>query len=154
MRIEERIKKLGIELPESSPPGAMYVPVKQCGNTLYVSGQIPSIDGKPVFTGKIGKERDLAYGQEAARLCAINMLAALKYYLGNLDEIKEVTKILAFVSSDVGFDKQHLVVNAASQLLYDVWGESGRQARSAVGTNQLPLDVSVEIEGIFEIWGK
>lgn len=151
MKIEQRLEQLGIALPAPAPPGALYVPVKQLGNTLYVSGHIPHKDGVPAYTGKIGGERSLAYGQEAARLCVLNMLASLKQFTGDLDRIGGVVKLLAFVSSETGFAEQHLVVNAASELLMDLFGEAGAHARSAVGTNQLPLDVSVEIEGIFEL---
>ncbi|MCR8656786.1 RidA family protein [Paenibacillus endoradicis] len=151
MNIEERIVKLGIKIPPNSPPGALYVPVKQVGQVLYVSGQVPMINGVPVYTGKVGTERSIAYAQDAARLCITNMVAALKYYTGNLDDIKGCIKLMAFVSSEVGFDQQHIVVNAASQLLMDIFGEEGKHARSAVGTNQLPMNVTVEIEGIFEL---
>ena len=89
--------------------------------------------------------------QEAARLCIVNMLSAVLAYTGDLDKIKNVVKVQAFVSSVVGFDKQHIVINAASQLLYDVFGEPGRHARTAIGTNQLPMDAPVEIEAIFEV---
>ena len=152
MKIEKIINEIGLNLPISSPPGAKYTPVKQCGNSLYVSGQIPLVDGKVFYTGKIGEERDLEYGEKAAKVCIINMLAALKNHLGDLDKIKNVTKLLAFVSSANGFDKQHLVINAASELLINIFGESGQHARSAIGVNQLPMDATVEIEGIFEIW--
>lgn len=152
MEIEQRISELGITLPAPAGPGALYVPVKRLGQGLYVSGHIPMQDGKPVYTGKVGSERSLEYAQEAARLCVINMLTSLKAYTGNLDQIKGVVKLLAFVNSEVGFDRQHLVVNAASRLLMDIFGEAeGAHARSAVGTNQLPMDVTVEIEGIFEL---
>lgn len=150
MNAEIKLKQLGIELPPSSPPGAMYVPVKQTGNVLYVSGQVPMKAGKPIYTGKVGSQRSIEYGQEAARLCVVNMLAALKDYLGDLDKVKSVVKLLAFVNSETGFDQQHIVINAASELLYEVFGEAGRHARSAVGTNQLPMDVTVEIEAIIE----
>lgn len=151
MLIEKRIEELGIKLPPSSPPGAMYVPVKQLGSALFISGQVPMRDGKPCFTGKVGTERSLEYAQDAARMCVVNMLAAVKDYLGDLDKVKNVVKLQAFVNSEVGFDKQHLVINAASQMLFDIFGEAGRHARTAVGTNQLPMDVTVEIEAIFEI---
>lgn len=151
MKIEQRIKELGIELPPASPPGALYIPVKQVGQVLYVSGQVPMVNGVPVYTGKVGNERSISYAQDAARLCIVNMLAALSHYTGDLDKVKGCLKLLAFVSSEVGFDEQHIVINAASQLLFDVFGEEGRHARSAVGTNQLPMNVTVEIEGIFEL---
>ena len=151
MKIEKRIEELGIKLPASSPPGAMYVPVKQVGNVLFISGQVPFVNGELAYAGKVGEERTFEEGQQAARVCIINMLAAVKDYLGDLDKVKNVVKLQAFVNSKVGFDKQHIVVNAASELLYDVFGEIGRHARTAVGTNQLPMDATVEIEAIFEI---
>lgn len=151
MIIEEKIKQLGIDLPEMSKPGAMYVPVKQLGNALFISGQVPFVDGVMQFPGHVGEEVTLEEAQEAARICIINMLAAVRYYLGDLDKVKNVVKLQAFVNSKTGFNQQHIVINAASQLLYDVFGESGRHARTAVGTNQLPMDAPVEIEAIFEI---
>lgn len=153
MKIENHIRALGIDLPPSSPPGAMYLPVKRLGNALFVSGQVPMQNGAPRYTGKVGGERSVEYGQEAARVCTINMLAAVREYLGDLDKVRNVVKLQAFVSSEVGFVEQHLVANAASQLLCDVFGAAGRHARTAVGTNQLPMDVTVEIEAIFEIEG-
>lgn len=151
MQIEKRIEKLGLELPKPQPPGALYVPVKRSKNLLFLSGQVPMRDGVPIYTGKIGNERDLEYGIEAAKMCVLNMLSSLKDYCGDLDKIKEVIKLQIFVSSDIGFGKQHIVGNAASQILIDVFGTAGYHARTAVGTNQLPLNFSVEIEGIFDI---
>jgi enamine deaminase RidA (YjgF/YER057c/UK114 family) len=151
MNIEKKIENLGITLPDDTKPRAMYVPVKQLGNALFIAGQVPFVDGRLAYQGKVGKERTMEEAQDAARICIINMLAAVKGYLGDLDKVKNVVKVQAFVSSEVGFMDQHLVVNAASQLLYEVFGEAGRHARTAVGTNQLPMDATVEIEAIFEI---
>lgn len=151
MNTEQKLLAMGIELPEASAPKAMYIPVKQVGNLLFVSGQIPLRNGQLAYTGKLGKDLSLAEGEEAARICIINMLSALKSYLNDLDKIKNVVKLQAFVSSEPGFDKQHILINAASQMLYDVFGECGRHTRTAIGTNQLPLDAPVEIEAIFEI---
>lgn len=151
MKIEERIKELGIDLPEAAAPAAMYVPVKQTGNLLFISGQIPVKDGKMVYTGKAGEERTLEEAQAAARLCAINIISAVKAHLGDLDKVASIVKITAFVASKTGFDKQHLVANGASELLFDVFGEAGRHTRSAVSVNQLPLDATVEVEAIVEI---
>ncbi len=151
MNAEQKLSAMGIELPEASAPKAMYIPVKQVGNLLFVSGQIPLRNGQLAYTGKLGKELSLAEGEEAARICIINMLSALKGYLNDLDKIKNVVKLQAFVSCVPGFDKQHILINAASQMLYDVFGECGRHTRTAIGTNQLPLDAPVEIEAIFEI---
>ena len=151
MNAEQKLSAMGIELPEASAPKAMYIPVKQVGNLLFVSGQIPLRNGQLAYTGKLGKDLSLAEGEEAARICIINMLSALKGYLNDLDKIKNVVKLQAFVSCVPGFDKQHILINAASQMLYDVFGECGRHTRTAIGTNQLPLDAPVEIEAIFEI---
>lgn len=151
MQVEKKIEELGIQLPEMSKPGAMYIPVKQIGNALFISGQVPFVDGVMQYPGHVGEEVSLEEAQGAARLCVINMLAAVRYYLGDLDKVKNVVKLQAFVNSKTGFNQQHIVVNAASQLLYDVFGEAGRHARTAVGTNQLPMDAPVEIEAIFEV---
>ena len=150
MKIEARIKELGIELPGMSAPKAMYVPVVQTGNLCFVSGQLPMI-GNQLCTGKVGETRTLEEAQEAARTCIINGMAALRAHLGDLDRVKRIVKLQAFVASKTGFDQQHIVVNAASQLLYDVFGEPGRHARTAVGLNQLPLDATIEIEMIVEV---
>lgn len=151
MNIERRIEELGIQLPDSSPPKAMYVPVKQAGNLLFVSGQVPVADGSMLYPGHVGDEVTLEQAQEAARQCTINMLSALRVYLGDLDKVKSIVKLQAFVNSKTGFNKQHIVVNAASQLLYDVFGEAGRHSRTAVGVNQLPMDAPIEIEAVVEI---
>lgn len=151
MITEKRIEELDIDLPLASPPGAMYVPVKQLGSALFVAGQVPFVDGKLEVSGKVGDTVSMEEAQEAARRCIINLLAALKDYLSDLDKVKNITKIQVFVNSKVGFMEQHIVANAASQLLFDVFGEKGRHARTAVGTNQLPMDAPVEIEAIVEI---
>ena len=151
MLIEKRIEELGIKLPAASPPRAMYIPVKRLGNALFVSGQVPMKDGKPVYTGKVGSERSIEYACEAAKLCIMNMLAAIKGYLGDLDRVINIVKLQAFINSETGFNKQHIVANAASELLFEIFGEAGRHARTAVGTSQLPLDFTVEIEAVIEI---
>lgn len=151
MNAEKKLAALGISLPEQSEPKAMYIPVKQLGNALFISGQVPFQDGALLYTGKVGKELSLEQAQEAARCCVVNMLAAVKYYLGDLDKVKNVVKLQAFVSSETGFDQQHIVINAASELLYEVFGEAGRHARTAVAVNQLPMNAPVEIEAIFEV---
>lgn len=150
MIAEKRLKEMGIELPALSAPKALYVPVVQTGNLCYVSGQIPMLDGELLYSGKVGEERTLEEGQEAARICAVNLLAALRAHLGDLDKIVRIVKLQAFVNSKTGFMQQHIVVNAASQLLYDALGEKGHHARTAVGVNQLPMDATVEIEAIVE----
>ena len=151
MNAEEKIPELGLVLPEQSAPKAMYIPVKQVGNILFVSGQVPFENGELKYAGKVGSDLSLEEAQDAARLCIINLLSAVRYHLGSLDLVKNVVKVQAFVNSTVGFDKQHIVVNAASQLLFEVFGEAGRHARPAVGTNHLPMDAAVEIEAILEV---
>lgn len=151
MNVENKLAEMGISLPAMSAPKALYVPVVRTGNLLYVSGQIPMIDGKVLFSGKLGAERTPEEGEEAARACAINILATLKAELGDLDRVKRIVKLQAFVSSAPGFYQQHIVANAASQLLYDALGEVGHHARTAISVNQLPMDVTVEIEAIVEV---
>ncbi|HDR4457118.1 hypothetical protein CON48_13525 [Bacillus thuringiensis] len=151
MKVEQRIEELGIILPKTSPAKALYVPVKQIGNFLFVSGQAPFINANLAYTGKAGGERTLEEAQEAARLCIINTLAAVKEYIGDLDRIVNVIKLQAFVNSETDFDQQHIVINAASKLLHDIFGIEGQHARTAIGANQLPMNITVEIDCIFEV---
>lgn len=151
MEIEKKLEKLKITLPEQGAPAAMFVAVKQTGNILFTSGQLPFSDGKLLYSGKVGDTVTKEQAEECAYHCIINMLSALKGYLGDLDKIRSVIKVQAFVNSAVGFQEQHIVVNAASDLLFKVFGEEGRHARTAVGTNQLPMDAPVEIEAILEV---
>lgn len=151
MTIDEKLSELGITLPEAAAPAAMYVPVRQAGNILFVSGQIPVSGGKPVYTGKAGGERSLEEAKSAARLCAINILAAVKNHLGSLDKVRNVLKLQIFVNSAAGFAQQHLVANGASELIAEVFGEAGRHARTAVGVPELPMDVTVEVEAMIEV---
>lgn len=151
MNVENKIKELGIEIPEMAAPAAMYVPIKQTGNLVFISGQIPVVGGQLQYAGQAGDDKTLEEAQESARLCAINVVAALKAHLGDLDRVKSIVKITVFVSSKTGFQKQHLVANGASQLLFDVFGESGRHTRSAVSVNELPLNALTEVEAIVEV---
>lgn len=153
MDAEKRIEELGIELPASSPAKAMYISAKRVGSTLYVSGQIPMLGGEMPLRGRVGAELTLEQAQEAARTCAINLLAVVRSELGSLDAVRNVVKLQGFVASAEGFFEQHLVVNAASQLLFDVFGEAGRHARTAVAVPALPMNAPVEIEAIFEVGG-
>jgi enamine deaminase RidA (YjgF/YER057c/UK114 family) len=129
----------------------MYIPVKIIGNIAYVSGQIPIKDGKITCTGKVGKDVTTEQAQEAAKQIALNTLSALHEYAGGLNKIKNVVKVVGFVASADGFNEQPAVINAFSQIMVDVFGECGLHARSAVGTNELPMNISVEIESVFEI---
>jgi enamine deaminase RidA (YjgF/YER057c/UK114 family) len=151
MNIYDRLEQLSITLPCPPARGGIYTPVKQSGCMLYVSGQGPSINGKPAYTGKAGDQRTVEEAQEAARICAMNMLSVLNEYVKDLNRIKGVVKLLGFVESSPGFNEQPTVINAASQLFVDVFGNDGWHARSAVGVNELPSDITVEIEGIFEL---
>lgn len=146
-----RLKRLGIELPKAPTPVASYVPAVRSGDLLFLSGQGPKVDGTPVFTGKVGTDLSEDEGREAARLCAINLLAVTHAELGSLDEVARIVKLLAWVASDAGFTRQPYVVNGASDLLVEVFGDRGVHARSAIGTNQLPFDIAVEIEMIVEV---
>jgi len=150
MNVYENMRKHKLEMIVDTPIGGEYVKVKQCGNLLYVSGQGPIKDGKPVCTGKLG-ELSLEQGQEAARICALNILGCLHGYLGDLNKVKNVVKLLAFVSCTDDFGLQPQVVNKASEVFVQAFGESGRHARSAIGTNSLPSNIPVEVEAIFEI---
>jgi len=151
MDLNKRLEELKIELPAPPPKGGIYAPVKQVGNTLYVSGQGPTINGVPQITGQAGAERTVEEAQEAAKMCIYNMLSTLQAYVGDLNKIKGAVKLLAFVASAPGFNDQPKVINAGSQILVDVFGEEGYAARSAIGTNELPGGITVEIEGMFEL---
>lgn len=151
MDVYGKLKELNITLPDLPPKGGIYKPVKQIGNLLYVSGQGATIKGVPEIVGKVGADRTIEEGQQAARLCALNALSTLEDYLGDLNKIKSVVKTLGFVASAAGFNSQPKVVDGASGLYRDIWGEDGVGARSAIGVNELPGNITVEIEYIFEI---
>lgn len=152
MDVYAKLKELNLELPEVPPLGGKYKPVKQAGNMLYVSGQGPTEKGIPVIRGKVGTERTIEEGQQAARMCVMNALSNLHAYLGDLNRIKSLVKMLAFVESAPNFNQQPKVIDGASYLLAEIFGEDrGVGARSAIGTNELPGDITVEIEFIFEI---
>ena len=153
MDIYEKLRDMNLELPPAPTLGGVYVPVKRMGNLLFTAGQGCTKDGIPVITGKAGGSVTIEDAQEAARICTLNMLSVLHAYTGDLNTIKAVVKILGFVASAPGFNEQPRVMNAASQLLVDVFGEAGAHARSAIGTNELPGDMTVEVEGIFEMMG-
>ncbi len=149
--IENRLREMGITLPQAAAPAANYRPFMHVGSQVITSGQLPLRDGQLVATGRLGAEVDLARGQEAAKWCAVNILAQAKAALGDLDKIKTIVKITVFVASTPDFTEQHLVANGASDLLADVLGDRGRHARSAVGVASLPLNAAVEIEAIIEV---
>ena len=149
--IETRLGELGIELPETAASVANYVPVARSGDLLFVSGQLPMKDGKVVWTGTVGDLLSIEEGAEAARLCAINMLAQLRAALdGDLNRVKRVVRLGGFVASAGDFSAQPQVINGASDLMVDLFGDAGRHARAAVGVSVLPLGAAVEVEGLFE----
>jgi len=150
--IEARLAELNISLPQAAAPAANYVPYSISGSVLYLSGQLPMENGKLAVTGHLGDDVDVATGQRAAELCAINLLAQMKAALGgDLGRVRRVVKLNGFVSSAPSFVEQHLVINGASNLLVAVLGDVGKHARSAVGTAALPLNAAVEIDAIVEI---
>jgi enamine deaminase RidA (YjgF/YER057c/UK114 family) len=148
---EERLQELGVDLPAPAAPVAAYVPCVRTRNLVYVSGQVPSVDGKPTHLGHLGDDVDLEAGRAAARTCAVNVLAALKAELGELSRVRRVVKVTGFVASTPGFTDHPKVVNAASELFGEVFGDAGRHARAAVGVAALPMGVPVEVEAIVEV---
>lgn len=151
-RIEERLRELAIELPEASTPGANYVPAVRSSNLLFLTGQLSQWNGERRFIGKLGREFDVAAGQQAARLCALNLIAHLQRALdGDLDRVVRCVRIAGYVNSVPDFTAQSQVVNGASDLFVAVFGEAGRHTRMAVGVSALPYDVAVEVEGVFEV---
>jgi enamine deaminase RidA (YjgF/YER057c/UK114 family) len=148
---EAALHRLGIALPAPAKPVAAYIPTRLAGNLLYVSGQIPIRDGKLLATGQVGSVVSMDQARECAVQCTLNALAAAKAALGSLDRIAQVVRVGCFVACEAGFGDQPKVANAASELLVEVFGENGRHARAAVGTNALPLNVPVEIEYLFEV---
>ncbi len=149
--IQNRLAALGVALPAAAAPAANYVPFAQSGKLILTSGQLPISDGKLAVTGLLGRELDVAAGREAARLCAINVLAQLQAATGDLEKIARLVKITVFVASTPDFTEQHLVANGASDFLVEVLGEAGRHARAAVGMASLPLNAAVEVEAIAEL---
>lgn len=148
--IEKRLSDLGITLPEAAAPAANYVPFMGSGNLVFTAGQLPLKDGKLTVTGLLGRDVDVAGGKEAAKQCAVNILAQAKAALGDLEKIRRIVKISVFVASSSDFTEQHLVANGASDFLVAALGERGKHARSAVGVASLPLNAAVEIEAIIE----
>ncbi|HZN77369.1 MAG TPA: RidA family protein [Micromonosporaceae bacterium] len=145
-----RLAELGLTVPEVVPPVAAYVPAVQTGNHVYVSGQLPNADGKLLATGKVGSDVTPERAKELARVCALNALAAVEALVG-LSRVTKVVKVVGFVASAEGFTGQPEVINGASELFNEVFGDAGRHARSAVGVAELPRGTPVEVEVIVEI---
>lgn len=148
---EARLKTLGLQLPPPPKPIASYVPAVRTGNLIFLAGQGPMADGKPTITGKVGAEVTEEAANKAARATILTQLSVLRAEIGSLDRVRRIVKVVGFVNSAPGFTRQPWVMNGASDLLVEVFGEAGRHARSSVGVNELPLNIPVEIELVVEV---
>ena len=151
MSTEENLKKLNINLPKAPDPVGAYVASKIVGNLVFISGQLPIDSEGKLIKGKIGKELNLEQGQQAAKFCALNLLAQLKKICGSLDKVKGCVKITGYVNSIDSFVDQPKIINGASDLISQIFGDKGKHTRAAVSVNSLPLGAAVEVEGIFEV---
>ena len=149
-RIDDRLRELGLSLPPPRAPMANYVPARRVGNLIYTAGQV-SGNAENEIKGKLGAELSVEQGQAAARLCALNCLAALLTVIDTLDNVTQLVRVGAFVNSAAGFNQQPAVANGASDLLVEIFGEPGRHARTAIGVNELPAGFAVEVELIAEV---
>lgn len=150
-RVDGKLKEIGLNLPEIPKPVAAYIPAKQSGKLVFTAGQLPMVNGELVSKGLLGQDVDVEEANNAARICTLNALAAIKGVIGDLDRIKQIVRVVGYVASVPTFTQQPAVVNGASELLLEVFGEVGKHARSAVGMAVLPLNASVEIELTVEI---
>jgi enamine deaminase RidA (YjgF/YER057c/UK114 family) len=148
---EERLTELGLSLPEVAAPAGAYVPALRSGSYVFTSGQLPLVDGKLPATGKVGAEVDADTAKDLARTAALNALAAVKAEVGDLSSVRRVVEVLGFVASAPDFTSQSQVINGASELFGEVFGDAGKHARSAIGVAVLPLDAPVEVEVIVEV---
>ena len=150
--IEIKLKELGLTLPQAPKPVASYIPTLIVSDLLFTSGNLPALDGKITYTGKMGeKNNTLETGYEASKLATLNSLSAVKEKLGSLSKIKRVVKVTGYVNSSAGFCDQPKVINGASDLLVSIFGEDGKHVRSAIGVSELPLNALVEIEFIYQV---
>ena len=150
MSVYEKLKELRLELPAVSPPAALFQPFVRSGNLMFLSGHIAKLDGKP-WSGKLGKDISLEEGKNAARAVALDLVGTLQAATEDLNRIRRIVKLLVLVNSDPSFTEQHLVANGASELLFEIFGESGKHARSAFGVAQIPFGSCVEIELVAEV---
>jgi enamine deaminase RidA (YjgF/YER057c/UK114 family) len=149
--VEARLSELGITLPEAAAPAANYVPYVVTGTLVFVSGQLPMEEGRIKYKGRLGDDLSLEEGQQAARLCGLNLIAQVRAACGDLDHVRRVVRLGGFVASSPAFTDHPKVVNGASDLMVEVFAEAGRHSRAAVGVAALPLGAAVEVDGIFEI---
>jgi enamine deaminase RidA (YjgF/YER057c/UK114 family) len=150
-QIEDKLNLLELKLPEVSKPVAAYIPAKQTGNLVFTAGQLPMVNGELISKGLLGQDVEIDEANKAARICTLNALAAIKGVIGDLDRIKQIVRVVGYVASVPTFTQQPAVVNGASELLLEIFGENGKHARSAVGMAVLPLNASVEIELTVEV---
>ena len=150
-KIEERLLEISLVIPDLSPPLAAYIPAKQTGNLVFTAGQLPMVNGELISKGLLGQDVEIDEANKAARICTLNALAAIKGVIGDLDRIKQIVRVVGYVASVPTFTQQPAVVNGASELLLEIFGENGKHARSAVGMAVLPLNASVEIELTVEV---
>jgi enamine deaminase RidA (YjgF/YER057c/UK114 family) len=149
--IENKIKELGLQLPEPPKPLAAYIPAKQVGNLVFTAGQLPMVNGEIILKGLLGQDVEIDPAYNAAKICTLNALSSIKGVIGDLDKIKQVVRVVGYVASVPTFTQQPAVVNGASELLLEIFGENGKHARSAVGMAVLPLNAAVEIELTVEV---
>jgi enamine deaminase RidA (YjgF/YER057c/UK114 family) len=150
-KIEDSLKEKNLTLPEVPKPVAAYIPAKQTGNLVFTAGQLPMVNGELISKGLLGQDVEIDEANKAARICTLNALAAIKGVIGDLDRIKQIVRVVGYVASVPTFTQQPAVVNGASELLLEIFGENGKHARSAVGMAVLPLNASVEIELTVEV---
>jgi enamine deaminase RidA (YjgF/YER057c/UK114 family) len=150
-KVESKLSELKLSLPEAPKPVAAYIPAKQTGNLVFTAGQLPMVNGELISKGLLGQDVEIDEANKAARICTLNALAAIKGVIGDLDRIKQIVRVVGYVASVPTFTQQPAVVNGASELLLEIFGENGKHARSAVGMAVLPLNASVEIELTVEI---
>ncbi len=146
MSVYERLKELGVELPSTLQSVGWYLPALRVGDMVWTSGQLPLRDGQLIYRGKLGEHLSVTEGQEAARLCVLNALKAIESVVGSLDSLRRVVRLVGYVASAEHFTEQPQVLNGASQLLLDLFGEAGKHVRSAVGVRELPLGAPAEVE--------
>jgi enamine deaminase RidA (YjgF/YER057c/UK114 family) len=150
-KVESKLSELKLLLPEAPKPVAAYIPAKQTGNLVFTAGQLPMVNGELISKGLLGQDVEIDEANKAARICTLNALAAIKGVIGDLDRIKQIVRVVGYVASVPTFTQQPAVVNGASELLLEIFGENGKHARSAVGMAVLPLNASVEIELTVEV---
>ncbi len=150
-KVESKLSELKLSLPDAPKPVAAYIPAKQTGNLVFTAGQLPMVNGDLISKGLLGQDVEIDEANKAARICTLNALAAIKGVIGDLDRIKQIVRVVGYVASVPTFTQQPAVVNGASELLLEIFGENGKHARSAVGMAALPLNASVEIELTVEV---